>query len=150
MTRKRSKYRPKGVIFDVMSYVKAGVAKVTCHTDANVVLRIRNQSSLNALADGTATSADLDALISLCNVTTALKRLGKGEDWASEIRAGVAATEAVQQRYTRWGKLQATPTELEVMTLLLGIHEAQLDDSAVVHVERALAIAKRGVLNLPV
>lgn len=148
MTRKRSKYRPKGVILNTMQFVLTGMAPITTQTDANIVLRVRNNAALRALTDGTATTDDIDILISISNMGTALKRLGKGEDWAHEIRAGTDALEAVQLRWKRWGKVQVTSTELEAITLMVDIHEAQLDASTVIDLEKALDITKRGVASL--
>jgi hypothetical protein len=148
MTRKRSKYRPKGVIRDTMQFVLTGMAPITTQTDANIVLRVRNNAALRALTDGSATAADIDVLISVSNMGTALKRLGKGQDWAEELRAGTDALEAVQLRWKRWGKVQATPSELTAITLMVDIHEAQLDASRVIDIEKALDIAQRGVASL--
>lgn len=145
MTRKRSKYRPKGMILDTMSFVKTGLSPVTAHTDADVVVRARNHSAATAVYNGTATTDDLDALINVSNFTMAFKRMGKGQDWAAEIRAGADALEAIQLRWKRWGKVQATAPEKEAISLLVRINDAQLDNSLVVDVEKALAISKRGV-----
>jgi hypothetical protein len=145
MTRKRSKYRPKGIIRDTMGYVKAGIATFTSHPDANVVLRIRNNDALKALAEGKAGPVELDVLIGVSNIATALKRLGTGKDWSAEIRAGTDAVEAIQIRFKRWQKIQATPAEIAAVTLMVDIHEAQLDASSVVDVEKAITIAQRGV-----
>lgn len=148
MTRKRSKYRPKGMIKDTMAFVKEGLAPVTSHHDANTTLRVRNNSSLRLLTEGKATVNDVDALISVSNTANALKRLGKGKDWTQEILAGTNALEAVQARYYRWHKVQVTQSEIEAITLMVDIHEAQLDASTVIDIEKALAISKRGVAAL--
>jgi len=39
--RKRSKYRPKGVVLDVMTYVKSGIQTVASVPEAGVNLRLR-------------------------------------------------------------------------------------------------------------
>lgn len=148
MTRKRSKYRPRNMILDVMGFVKAGLSPVVAHTDADVVVRVHNHAAADAVYNDTATSEDLNALANVSNFSMAFARVGKGVDWASEIRAAADAIEAMQTRRKRWGKVQATAPEKEAISLLVRINDAQLDDSLVVDVEKALVIAKRGVASL--
>ena len=144
MTRKRSKYRPKGVIKDTMQFVLQGLSPLASQEDANIVLRMRNTEAHGAILNGTATANDLDVLIAMSNMATALARK-HGTDWREEIRASTDAIEAIQKRYYRWKKIQATSAELEAITLMARIHEAQLDASTVIDIEKALDIAKRGV-----
>lgn len=148
MTRKRSKYRPRGVILDVMGFVKEGVAKLSSKTDIDAIIRIRANDAAAALEAGTATPLHIGILADVSNKATALKRIGKGQDWAEEIRAGTDAIEAIQIRHQRWGKVQSTQAEKEAISLLIRIHEAQLDDSTVIDMEKAISIAKKGVASL--
>ena len=63
MTRKRSKYRPKGVIKDTMQFVLQGLSPLASQEDANIILRMRNTEAHGTILNGTATANDLDVLI---------------------------------------------------------------------------------------
>lgn len=145
--RKRSTYRPRGVIRDTMAWVKSGFAPLTSQKDADLALRLRNHAALYSIEHGGATAYDLDALIAASNMTTALART-HGADWRDEIRSAADAVEAMQTRYYRWGKVQATPIELEACALLMRIHDAQLDASRISDLEQAIRATKRGTQSL--
>ena len=144
MTRKRSSYRPKAMLLDTMGWIKSGFAPLTKNVSANVDLRLRNTATHGAILDGTAIAADLDVLIGMSNMCTALARK-HGADWREEIRSAADAIEAVQKRWQRWGKVQATPAELKAITLMTRIHDAQLDAVRVADLDESLAIARKGV-----
>ena len=143
--RKRSSYRPRPVLRDPLGYVLAGVAPLTSYTDEATTLKIRNGSALESLRKGSANVHDLDALVSLANMATALARAGRGRDWGPEIRAGVDAVESVRDRARKWGKFQATPTEIAAIELLADVHDAQLNEVSIIEIERAIKVAKRAV-----
>lgn len=145
MTRKRSKYRPKGVIRDTMSLVKVNVSKVTSHGDADKIMRGTNRAALDALARGMGEARDIDILIDASNMTTSLKHTAKdmGKDWSAEIRAGTDAIEAIQLRFARWHKVQTTPAEVDAISMMLDIHDAQLDSASMAHMVKAAQITKR-------
>lgn len=144
MTRKRSKYRPKGVIRDTMSLVKVNVSKVSPHAN---ILRGTNRAALDALARGLGVPRDIDILIDASNMTTSLKHTAKdmGKDWSAEIRAGTDAVEAVQLRYAKWSKVQITDAEIAAIALMLDIHDAQLDQATMGQMAKAVEITKRAV-----
>ena len=54
--RKRSKYRPKGVVLDVMTYVKSGIQTVASVPEAGVNLRLRNHMAFDEIMKGEPTS----------------------------------------------------------------------------------------------
>lgn len=143
--RKRSRYRPRPVLADPLGFVLSGVAPAA-DLEITPTIRVRNNSALASLRDGTATRHDVDALIDCSNMTTALVRVSKGArggDWRAEIRAGTDAIESIRNRAYKWGKVQATPTELAALELLVDIHDAQLDAISVVEAETAVKVAKR-------
>ena len=138
MTRKRSKYRPRGVIRDPIAFVLQGVSTLTSHDGPNTTLRIRNHSALESVIRGNATGDDVNTLIAAANMATALARLGKGLDWRAEIIAGGDAVAALRDRPRKI----CTGPEIQAIRLLLEIHDAQLDASAIVDVEAAIARVK--------
>ena len=147
MTRKRSSYRPRPILRDTMAWVKESLTPISETGDQNVTLRLRNHIAFNAVLTGTATVADLDILIAVSNMATALTRQ-HGVDWQEEIRAAADAIEDIQKRYYKWHKVQATPAELNAVALLLEIHDAQLDASRIMDLDKALQIAKQKVREM--
>lgn len=140
MTRKKSKYKPRPVLRDPVGYVLEGLEPVA---PSAVTIRIRNNSALESLIRGNATGADVGILTTAANMTTALASLGKGRDWSAEIRAGVDAVQSVRDRRIKWGKIQATPSELQSIATLIDVHEAQIAEAAVIDFEAALKLARR-------
>jgi hypothetical protein len=147
MTRKRSTYRPKRNLVNPLGWVLEGFKPITGYSAINVNTRIHNHEALRSVADGSATPYHLDVLINMSNMAMALSRV-YGVDWKEELVAGANAIEAVQKRLYKWGKVQATPTELEAITFLTHIHDVQLDASRVKDIEAAHAIAKHGAVFL--
>lgn len=77
--RKRSKYRPKGVIFDTMNHVLSGM-KIVGAIGAGTTLKIKNHDALDNVRRGIATRADIDTLIAAFNITEALAKMRIGEE----------------------------------------------------------------------
>lgn len=138
--RKRSSYRPRPIIADPISYVMAGIKKIPELGIVGTELKIKNASALKALSEGTASPHDLNIIANMSNMSTALARDGKGIDWRDEIRAAADAIERIQHRSMKWGKIQATPSEVEAILLLRDIHIAQIDDACVVDIEKSIKV----------
>ncbi len=145
--KKRSSYRPRPVLQDPLGYVLEGLRPLTDFGDTSLKARLQNESSLRAVIDGTAKKYDLDILINMSNMATALSRK-HGVDWRAEIIQAAWVIDTMQKRLRKWGKVQATPSEIESLTLLADIHDAQLDAAAVVDVEKALRIVKKNVAKI--
>lgn len=136
--RKRSKYRPRGVIADTMTWVQAGMKRVDA-ISAGTTLKIRNHDAMNTLRLGTATRREIDAIIDAMNVAEALCKRGTGGDWLPEIqdaqnhlltlaRRGVAN----DMRFIVRGE------ELKALNLGMEIHDAQLEAVTVRDLEIAM------------
>jgi hypothetical protein len=82
--RKRSKYRPKGVRLDNMTWVQSGLKRVE-NVSACATIKIRNHDAMNTLRLGSATKEEINTLINAMNVAEALANRGWGEDWKAEI-----------------------------------------------------------------
>lgn len=136
--RKRSKYRPRGVRMDTVSFVLSGMKPVVEHSGATT-MRIRNHAAMTALTRGQATRSDIDALISAFNITEALARVNPklGADWMAEIRAGQDALYEVAVRGRGTQKFVLTGPEMAAMNLVMDVHEAQLAQATVLEIERA-------------
>jgi hypothetical protein len=136
--RKRSKYRPKGVRLDNMTWVQAGMKKVD-DISAGTTLKIRNHDAMNTLRLGTAARRDIDAMIDAANVAEALANRNIGEDWKPEIRAAQDAILDLARRGVANGfRFVARGPELVALNLLMEIHDAQLDVVTVKQLETAM------------
>lgn len=139
--RKRSAYRPKGVILNTLKWVTDGFKPLTSIKDENVKLRIKNHSAFESLVNGTGVAVDIDLMIAAANMCTALSRV-HGGDWKEEIRQGVDAVESVRNRWNKWGKAQLTGDEKDAIAMLLGIHDAQLDACVINDLDKAIKVAR--------
>jgi hypothetical protein len=138
--RKKSKYKPKGVRLDVMTWVKAGL-KPFAEISVGVDIRIKNHAAMDALRRGDATKEDIDILIGAFNMTEAYTIIKPeyGADWADEIRAGQDALLAVAKRgVENHNRFILKAKELVAMNLVMEIHDAQLDQTNVREMELAM------------
>lgn len=138
--RKKSKYKPKGVRLDVMSWVKSGMMLTSKVGGGSIITqtRIKNHISIEALRKGEAGFDDIDTLINAFNVTEALAIMKIGDDYRAEIRAGQDALFTLGVRAKEKGRFVATGPELMSINLAMEIHDAQLDICTVAEMEKAL------------
>jgi len=144
--RKRSKYRPKGVILDPINHVLSGIKRVGS-ISAGTDLMIKNHSSLDAVRRGEATRDDIDVLIAALNMTEALALMRIGEDWKVEIRAAQDALFAVGSRGAETGKFILRGPELTSLNLGMEIHDAQLEVCTVAELERAIEMVHKTIVS---
>ena len=144
--RKRSKYRPKGVRIDTMSYVMSGIKKFD-DVSASLDLRIKNHAALDLLCTGKAAKAHIDVLIGAFNMVEALARLrdDMGADWVKEIRQAQDALLAVAQRGVATEHFICRGHELVALKLAMEIHDAQLDAATVIDIEQALDLIEKEI-----
>ena len=142
--RKRSKYRPKGVLIDTLSHVITGMHRVGS-IGAGTTLKIKNYDALNAVRKGTGGRDDIDILIGALNMAEALARMKIGDDWKVEIRAAQDALFAVGSRGAETGKFILRGPELIALNLGMEIHDAQLDACTISELEKAMDIVNSDV-----
>jgi len=142
--RKKSKYKPKGVRTDNMTWVMSSI-KPFKEISAGTDLRIKNHDAMDKLRRGVADKTDMDVLIGAANMCEGYMRLRDefGKDWSTEIRAGQDALLAVARRGLDSNKFICKAPELVAINLILEIHDAQLEQSTVQDMERALAIVEK-------
>lgn len=143
--KKRSRYRPKGVRLDNLTWVMSSIKPFT-QVSAAVDLRLKNHEAMDALRRGEATKEDMDVLIGAFNMCEGYIRLNPdfGRDWATEIRAGQDALLYVARRGVKMGnRFVCRAEELTAIRLTLEIHDAQLERSTVQQLEQALAIVEK-------
>ena len=141
--RKRSKYKPKGVRTDALTYVLSGI-RPFANVAYGTTLRIKNHDALDKLRRGQADKETVDILIGTYNVTEGLVRQGIGAEYAAEIRAGQDALLAVARR---GGNFILKSEELNALNLAMEIHDAQLDVCTVVELERAIDIVQDDIIH---
>lgn len=141
--RKKSKYRPKHVLTNPMGYVLEGMEPIRARGSILVDLKIKNHLALRNLTQGGATRSDIDVLIAMVNMTEALYRLGFGEEYATEVRAGLDAlyTVAVRGRDTNRFTLRAE--EMKALNTLGELHDAQMEIITVKDLDRAIALVEK-------
>lgn len=144
--RKRSKYKPKGVIMDTVGHVLGGFRLVQ-HTGKAVTLKIKNHQALASMVGGTGSREDIDILIAAMNVTEALAITGElGHEYRAEITAAQDAILAMGKRGLERNRFLFTGPELTAMNLGMEIHDAQLDACTVAQLEKALDFVARELL----
>lgn len=134
--RKRSKYKPKGVRLDNMTWVQASLMRVE-DMSASTTLKICNHDAMNTLRLGNATKADIDVIINALNIAEALARLGVGSDWMTELRAAQDALFTLARRGLT-SRFIVRGDELTALNLAMEIHDAQLETVTVRQLEEAM------------
>lgn len=144
--RKRSKYRPKGVIMDTVGHVLGGFRLVQ-HTPQAVTLKIKNHQAMTSMVAGTGSRDDIDILIAAMNVAEALAIICElGDGYRTEITAAQDAIVAMGKRGLERSRFLFTGPELTAMNLGMEIHDAQVDACTVQQLERALDFVARELL----
>ena len=144
--RKRSRYRPKGVLLDPLTHVLTGLNRVGSIT-AGTTLKIKNHDALNTVRQGEAGRDDIDILIGALNMAEALARMKIGDDWKVEIRAAQDALFAVGSRGAETGKFILRGPELKSLNLGMEIHDAQLEVCTVAELERAMDLVHKTIVS---
>jgi len=140
--RKRSKYRPKPVLVNPLGYVIESMTPVTKHENFLLDLKIKNSESMVALMQGRATKADMDILIAMSNVTEALHQMGFGAEYQDVCVGGRIAILKIIDRARQHGRFTPTGPEIQLLNLLMELHDAQMDVITVRDIEKALALVK--------
>jgi hypothetical protein len=145
--RKKSKYKPRGIRTDNMSWIIAGMKKVGTLPTAGVALKLKNHEALDSILTGEGTKAHLDVLIAAVNICEALVRIRDdlGVDWATEIRAAQDAIYTMGRRGVEKDRFAFTGPEMTAVKLVMDVHDAQLDDCTVKEMEQALFIVNEEI-----
>lgn len=138
--RKRSKYRPRVIITDPVTYTIASVQPITKYGSYILDLKIKNHDAMSALLYGKATKEQIDMLISMTNVCEALYRLGFGRDYKDVVAKGLEALYQVSSRGFETNAFVCRLPEVAAMNELMELHDAQMDVITVRDMEKALAL----------
>jgi len=145
--KKKSKYKPRGVRYDNLSWILAGMKKVGSLPTAGVELKLKNHNSLNMILMGNGTREHVDVLISAVNMSEALIRIRDelGMDWKDEIKAAQDAIYTMGKRGIERERFAFTGPEMTAVKLVMDLHDAQLDDCSVKEMEQALFIVNEEI-----
>jgi hypothetical protein len=145
--KKKSKYKPRGVRYDNMSWIIAGMKKVGTLPTAGVALKLKNHEALDSLLRGQGTRDHVDVIIAAVNMSEALIRVRDdlGRDWADEIRAAQDAVYTMGRRGFEKGSFVFTGPEMTAVKLVMDLHDTQLDHCSVKDMEQALFIVEEEI-----
>ena len=145
--KKKSKYKPRGIRLDNLSWIVAGMKKVGALPSAGVALKLKNHNSLNMILMGNGTREHVDVLIAAVNMSEALIRIRDelGVDWKDEIRQAQDAIYTMGKRGIEKNSFLFTGPEMTAVKLVMDLHDAQLDDCSVKEMEQALFIVNEEI-----
>ena len=137
--KKRSKYRPRRVILDPVSWVISGMKPVSSTSEA-VGLKIKNHQALLEVTQGNADRNSVDILIAAMNMAEALYVVNPdlGKQYATEIKAAQDAIFHMARRGVEKGKFLFTGLEMQAINTGMEVHDAQLDTCTIAELETAI------------
>ena len=145
--KKKSKYKPRGIRLDNLSWIVAGMKKVGTLPTAGVALKLKNREALDSILTGHGTKEHVDVLISAVNMSEALIRIRDelGVDWKDEIRQAQDAIYTMGKRGIEKNSFLFTGPEMTAVKLVMDLHDAQLDECSVKDMEQALFIVNEEI-----
>lgn len=146
--RKRSSYRPRGVITDPVSWVIGGLQPMRTHERA-ITLKIKGHQALLDITQGKGTRQQIDIIIAAMNMAEALYRVNPelGEDYAKDIRAAQDAILTMSRRGLEKGSFLFTGPELQAINQGMEVHDAQLDACTIGELDKALQLVTKEIRN---
>jgi hypothetical protein len=138
VSRKKSKYKPKGVRMDTLTWVISGFKKVAEVPDAGTKLMLKNHASFDEIREGRGDTHHVDNLITMVNCAEALAKRQLGRDWLDEIGQAQDAIFAMAQRGVSGKPFIFTGEELKAVQTIVELHDEQLKNCPVRTLELAL------------
>lgn len=144
--RKRSRYKPKGIMSDPLRWVLNGFKPMRSESSA-VSLKIKNHQAMLDATQGKATRQQLDVLIASMNMAEALHRVNPalGYEYAQDIKAAQDALLAMCKRGLERGSFLFTGPELQAMNQGMEIHDAQLDACTLGELDKGLQLVAKEI-----
>ena len=137
--RKRSKYRPRKIFSDPVTWVINGFKPVSEYCEA-IGLKIKNHSALSDVTKGQGSRDKVDVLIAAMNMAEALYTVNPdlGKQYAVEIKAAQDAIFHMARRGVEKERFVFTGLEMQAMNTGMEVHDAQLDACTVGELEAAI------------
>ena len=136
--KKQSKYKPKHIRVDTLSWVISGFKKVADVPDAGTKLMLKNHVSFDEIREGRGDTGHVDNLITMVNMCEALAKRQLGNDWIDEIKEAQDAIYHMAQRGVSGKPFLFTGQELQAVQTILELHDIQLQECSVRVLELAL------------
>lgn len=140
----RKKYVPKPKM-NTLIVVGENIKPVTSHTSYLLELKLKNSTAMAALLRGQATRRDMDLLIAMSNIVTALQHYGFGKEYKEVAIQGRIAIISIAHRAVKVGRFVPTGPEITALNDLMELHDAQFDIITVKDLDRAIEYAKAKV-----
>lgn len=102
-------------------------------------IRMLELSQIESLATGAGTLSDLRGLSDCLNVCETIADAGIGKEALPVCERAQEAILAIMRRFERWGKIEATPAEIDALRDLFAWHDAQREILSVAEYERMIA-----------
>ena len=134
-SRRAKAHRPRDVIQNPLNFMLGGLKRIDGErlTDMNSI----NHASMQAIVQGRGTRDHWDRLVGCMNMANVMCELGTGEQYRAELLAGRDALLVIGRRAAVKGAFTPTGDEMRALNLALEVHDAQLEASRVIDVERA-------------
>lgn len=140
--RKKSKYKPRPIITDVMAHVKQGFTKAN-ESDNYIMCAIANHSAMHSLIRGVATKDEIKIVCNFSNMAEGLCVLGIGKEFEKEIKKGSDAIVALVEKANSIGRFVANAEQINALNELLEIHDAQMEVATISDIEKSLVLFEK-------
>jgi hypothetical protein len=141
--KKRSKYRPKGVLINPVAYVVEGLKPVKEHDSYLMDMRIKNHGAMTALTQGQADEAQINFLIHMSNISEALCIMGFKQEYVELILEGSDALLQVGRRGVATRRFVLKAEEMNAINLLMQINDEQMDMITIRDMENAIELVNK-------
>ena len=142
MTKKKSKYRPRPLIYDTMNFVKVGITPVADIGEQATTLQMVNRDALEEILKGRGTKWHVDTLIEVFNLCEAMAMMRMGHDWMEEIHEAQDAILSMARRGVKGGSFVFTGPEMAIVKTIMELHEEQLKQCTVNQLDDAMRLVK--------
>ena len=144
--RKKSKYKPKGVRMDTMTWIVEGMTKVTDKKSAYLTMHLKNLSALDSLAKGTANKQEIDIVIGVINVAEALCKLGVGSKYHQLVLdASSALYDVCKRSFEINDRFICRGSELSAIKTGYEVHDAQMEVTTIGMLDKALEVIDKTI-----
>lgn len=145
--RKKSKYKPRHVRPDTISYVLSGMKAIADVPTAGTLLSLKNHSALDEILHGRGTQEHVEIIIGVVNMAEVLASYGIGQDWIPEIEASQQAIKEMAQRGLDGKPFLFTGPEMQLVKTIFELHDEQLKICTVKQMEDATQYIETCIRN---
>ena len=144
--RKKSKYKPKGVRLDTMTWLREGMMRATDKKSEYLTMHLKNMSALDSLAKGTANKKEMDICIGVINVAEALCELGVGSEYHQLVLdASSALYDVCKRSFEINDRFVCKGEELSAIKTGYEVHDAQMEVTTLAMLDRALDLIDKTI-----